>query len=156
MVSSTAVLGTTCPTDRPSSRTLPVSGTTTAAARCAIFVYRSGGFTLTAGRFALSALRQALREREQDGLRLAELRTQRRPPTPPGGADVPVLEGACMTLAEIRRAGARALFVGVLTGASVRQVPRECRRVLSLIHERCDNCTRTAWATFERESGRVW
>ncbi|KAI0753459.1 hypothetical protein C8Q80DRAFT_514399 [Daedaleopsis nitida] len=36
------------------------------------------------------------------------------------------------------------------------KMPRECRRVLSLIHERCDNCTRAAWATFERESGRVW
>ncbi|KAH9925950.1 uncharacterized protein BXZ73DRAFT_91047 [Epithele typhae] len=35
-------------------------------------------------------------------------------------------------------------------------VPREGRRVLSLIHERCDSCTRAAWATLERESGRVY
>ncbi|KAI0827667.1 hypothetical protein BC628DRAFT_1338220 [Trametes gibbosa] len=36
------------------------------------------------------------------------------------------------------------------------KVPHECRRVLSLIHARCDECTRAAWATLERESGRVW
>ncbi|KAI0333310.1 hypothetical protein GY45DRAFT_1344213 [Cubamyces sp. BRFM 1775] len=36
------------------------------------------------------------------------------------------------------------------------RIPRECRRVLSLIHDRCDACTRAAWATLERESSRVW
>lgn len=46
--------------------------------------------------------------------------------------------------------------IGVLTRVSAPQVPRECRRVMNLIHERCDNCTRAAWATLERESGRVW
>ena len=138
---------------------------------------------------AYLALRQALREREQDGLRLTGVRAERGTQTPTRPADVHLLEGECLSLrvrqesersrtgpatrrkidiftseswARVSEASSRCacLFFsrcfGVLTGLSVRQVPRECRRVLSLIHERCDNCTRAAWATFERESGRVW
>ena len=99
------------------------------------------------------ALREAVREREQDGLRLAQLRAQHRPQTPSRAAAVHMLNGTysfgCPEADAQRR-------IGVLTRVSAPQVPRECRRVMNLIHERCVNCTRAAWATLERESGRVW
>ena len=47
---------------------------------------------------AYLALRQALREREQDGLRLTGVRAERGTQTPTRPADVHLLEGECLSL----------------------------------------------------------